>query len=252
MTYECQYLKQFGDEKVMWERLSVAWLVVVDDNQDDREAAAGSAGDLLDDSCLLLLLHLGRSQPLLDRCSHRRTGLSSSSSLIIISTRSSSVLDTSSSRTLLSLQLSTFLQMIQNRKEKIAYLKNFFSENFYEIMQQDYILNDGESGSVFAGVMPPWLRCFVTKLHKNTKNYFWPLNIFLFQLTLTSVRVSWAGLLERSDCADSMIVKWFKGDNTNDFSMSDPLTVETNSFIVKDVVPRQLYTYQVSRHISFS
>ena len=128
MTYECQSLKQFGDEKVMCERLSVAWLVVVDDNQDDREAAAGSAGDLLDDSCLLLLLHLGRSQPLLDRCSHRRTGLSSSSSLIIISTRSSSVLDTSSSRPLLSLQLSTFLLMIQNRKEKIdfqVYLKTF-------------------------------------------------------------------------------------------------------------------------------
>ena len=68
----------------------------------------------------------------------------------------------------------------------------------------------------------------------------------LFKITLTSVRVSWAGLLERSDCADSLIVKHFKGDNTNDFSMSDPLTVETNSFIVKDVVPRQLYTYQVS------
>ena len=161
MTYECQYLKQFGDEKVMWERLSVAWLVVVDDNQDDREAAAGSAGDLLDDSCLLLLLHLGRSQPLLDRCSHRRTGLSSSSSLIIISTRSSSVLDTSSSRPLLSLQLSTFLLMIQNRKEKIdfqAYLKNFFCENFYEIMQQVYILNDGECLCWCHATMTPMFR----------------------------------------------------------------------------------------------
>jgi len=76
-------------------------------------------------------------------------------------------------------------------------------------------------------------------------NPYWTGAPTVEQLTLTSVRVSWAGLLERSDCADSMIVKWFKGDNTNDFSMSDPLTVETNSFIVKDVVPRQLYTYQV-------
>ena len=67
----------------------------------------------------------------------------------------------------------------------------------------------------------------------------------LFQITLTSVRVSWAGLLERSDCADSLIVKHFKGDNTNDFMMSDPLDTETNSYIVRDVVPNQMYTYQV-------
>ena len=66
-----------------------------------------------------------------------------------------------------------------------------------------------------------------------------------FQITLTSVRVSWAGLLERSDCADSLIVKHFKGDNTNDFMMSDPLDTETNSYIVRDVVPNQMYTYQV-------
>ena len=68
----------------------------------------------------------------------------------------------------------------------------------------------------------------------------------MFQLTLTSVRVSWAGLLERADCADSMLVKHYKGDNTNDFSMSDPLSVTTNSYIVRDVVPLQSYTYQVT------
>ena len=71
------------------------------------------------------------------------------------------------------------------------------------------------------------------------------IKIFPFQLTLTSVRVSWAGLLERADCADSMLVKHYKGDNTNDFSMSDPLSVTTNSYIVRDVVPLQSYTYQV-------
>ena len=59
------------------------------------------------------------------------------------------------------------------------------------------------------------------------------------------MRVSWAGLLERADCADSMLVKHYKGDNTNDFSMSDPLSVTTNSYIVRDVVPLQSYTYQV-------
>ena len=60
------------------------------------------------------------------------------------------------------------------------------------------------------------------------------------------MRVSWAGLLERADCADSMLVKHYKGDNTNDFSMSDPLSVTTNSYIVRDVVPLQSYTYQVT------
>jgi len=76
-------------------------------------------------------------------------------------------------------------------------------------------------------------------------NPYWTGTPTVEQITLTSVRVSWAGLLERSDCADSLIVKHFKGDNTNDFMMSDPLDTETNSYIVRDVVPNQMYTYQV-------
>jgi len=76
-------------------------------------------------------------------------------------------------------------------------------------------------------------------------NPYWTGTPTIEQITLTSVRVSWAGLLERSDCADSLIVKHFKGDNTNDFMMSDPLDTETNSYIVRDVVPNQMYTYQV-------
>ena len=68
----------------------------------------------------------------------------------------------------------------------------------------------------------------------------------IFQLTLTSVRVSWAGLLESQECADSIIVKHYKGDFTSDFFMSDPLDVGTNSYIVRDIVPLQPYTYQVS------
>jgi len=76
-------------------------------------------------------------------------------------------------------------------------------------------------------------------------NPYWTGEPTIEQITLTSVRVSWAGLLERSDCADSLIVKHFKGDNTNDFMMSDPLDTATNSYIVRDVVPNQMYTYQV-------
>lgn len=65
------------------------------------------------------------------------------------------------------------------------------------------------------------------------------------QVSLTSVRVSWSGLLQREDCADSILVKFFKGDSTYDFGMSEPLNVTTNTFIVRDVVPNLPYTFQV-------
>jgi len=65
------------------------------------------------------------------------------------------------------------------------------------------------------------------------------------QVSLTSVRVSWSGVLKRDDCADSMIVKSFKAGNSHDFKMSDPLNVSTNTYIVRDVVPNLPYKYQV-------
>jgi len=90
-----------------------------------------------------------------------------------------------------------------------------------------------------------WLPCTFSYCTWAGANPYWTGTPTVEQITLTSVRVSWAGLLERSDCADSLIVKHFKGDNTNDFMMSDPLDTETNSYIVRDVVPNQMYTYQV-------
>ena len=66
------------------------------------------------------------------------------------------------------------------------------------------------------------------------------------QVSLTSVRVSWRGLLQREDCADSLLVKYYKRDNTNDFGMSNELSVSTNSYIIRDVVPNIPYTFQVS------
>jgi len=65
------------------------------------------------------------------------------------------------------------------------------------------------------------------------------------QVTLTSVRVSWHGLLKRDDCADSIIIKNYKGTNTADYHMSDPQSVSTNSYIVTNLTPSQEYTYQV-------
>ena len=58
--------------------------------------------------------------------------------------------------------------------------------------------------------------------------------------------MSWPGILQREDCADSILIKFYKGDNTNDFGMSEPLNVTTNTYIVRDVVPNLPYTFQVS------
>merc|ERR1711902_326770 len=76
-------------------------------------------------------------------------------------------------------------------------------------------------------------------------NPYWDGAPSVEQVSLTCVRVSWHGLLQREDCADSLLVKFYKGDNTNDFGMSDTLSVNTNSYIVRDIVPNLQYTFQV-------
>merc|ERR1719384_247077 len=65
------------------------------------------------------------------------------------------------------------------------------------------------------------------------------------QLTLTSVRVSWAGKLEQAECADNIIVKHYKGINSNDYHLSEPLPIEVTSYVVLDLTPNLEYTYQV-------
>jgi len=65
------------------------------------------------------------------------------------------------------------------------------------------------------------------------------------QLSMTSVRVSWAGLLETSVCADFIKVKHWRGMNIDNWWMSDQLTVDTHSYIVKNLVPNVPYTFQV-------
>jgi len=65
------------------------------------------------------------------------------------------------------------------------------------------------------------------------------------QLTLTSVRVSWAGKLEQAECADNIIVKHYKGINSNDYHLSEPLPTEVTSYVVLDLTPNLEYTYQV-------
>jgi len=65
------------------------------------------------------------------------------------------------------------------------------------------------------------------------------------QLSLTSVRVSWSGLLQQSECADNILVKHYRGFNSNEYGLSDPLVVKATSYVVHDLTPNIEYTYQV-------
>jgi len=64
------------------------------------------------------------------------------------------------------------------------------------------------------------------------------------QISLTSVRVSWEGLVIRRECADQFIVKSWNARNPNDYQMSDLLPVTQFSFTVTDLVPNQNYVFQ--------
>ena len=65
------------------------------------------------------------------------------------------------------------------------------------------------------------------------------------QVTLTSVRVSWAGLVTRKECADQFIVKSWLARNPNNYQMSSLLPTTQFSFVVRDLVPNQDYVFQV-------
>jgi len=64
------------------------------------------------------------------------------------------------------------------------------------------------------------------------------------QVTLTSVKVTWQGLVTRSECADQFIVKSWNKRNPNDYKMSDLLPLNQFSYIVTDLVPNQDYVFQ--------
>jgi len=68
---------------------------------------------------------------------------------------------------------------------------------------------------------------------------------FVPQLSLTSVRVSWHGLLDQGECADNILVKHYRGIDSNNYEISDPLDISVTSYIVHDLTPNQDYTYQV-------
>jgi len=53
------------------------------------------------------------------------------------------------------------------------------------------------------------------------------------------------GKLEQAECADNIIVKHYKGINSNDYHLSEPLPTEVTSYVVLDLTPNVEYTYQV-------
>lgn len=64
------------------------------------------------------------------------------------------------------------------------------------------------------------------------------------QVSLTSVRVSWRGLVTRIDCADQFIVKSWRRNDPNDYKLSDLLTTDIFSYDVEDLTPNRDYVFQ--------
>ena len=67
----------------------------------------------------------------------------------------------------------------------------------------------------------------------------------IFQVSTTSVQVSWEGLVERIECADEFLVKSWDKKNTKDYKLSELLPTSQFSFIVTDLEPNKEYVFQV-------
>ena len=60
------------------------------------------------------------------------------------------------------------------------------------------------------------------------------------------MKVSWAGLLDNEECADGMIVKWWRSSVSSIYyNISDKLPANKTEFIVKDLFKDEEYIYQV-------
>lgn len=65
------------------------------------------------------------------------------------------------------------------------------------------------------------------------------------QVKLTSVLVSWDGLVTRPECADQFLVKSWLYLVPNDYKISELLTTDTFSYVVEDLMPGNQYMFQV-------
>ena len=66
------------------------------------------------------------------------------------------------------------------------------------------------------------------------------------QIDLHSVKVSWGGLLEKEECVDGMIVKWWRSSLSSVYyNISDKLPVNRTEFTVRNLYKKEEYTFQV-------
>ena len=64
------------------------------------------------------------------------------------------------------------------------------------------------------------------------------------QITITSVQVSWQGVVINVECADQFVVKYWKLGTTN-YKMSDLVANNIEAVILTGITPRVEYNYQV-------
>ena len=95
---------------------------------------------------------------------------------------------------------------------------------------------------VAVAVLVPSVACYCASLGANP-GFRGPPTVE--QVTLTSVQVTWAGLVTRKECADQFIVKSWLARNPNNYQMSNLLPTTQFSFIVTDLVPNQDYVLEV-------
>ena len=65
------------------------------------------------------------------------------------------------------------------------------------------------------------------------------------------MRISWEGMVNNADCADSMRVKyWLSSGSDTNFVLSEKMEKTARSAIVRDLSPYRDYTFQVKGKIS--
>lgn len=64
------------------------------------------------------------------------------------------------------------------------------------------------------------------------------------QVSLTSVVLTWKGLVKQDDCADQFLVKWWNRNDPGSYELSDMLTTSTTSYQVNGLAPHRSYAFQ--------
>ena len=80
----------------------------------------------------------------------------------------------------------------------------------------------------------------------SSRNPYWTGGPRVDQVTLTSVKVSWDGLLENSDCADSLRIKYWWTNAPANYQLSEKLPVSATNFVIGDLLKYQEYAFQVA------